>query len=97
MNEDQPRDELGRFTFGDGADNSAEAIRNAASDKPKYNPTGKLSVEKIKKIKPEHFYKYEYLSKSDNMYKPLKPTDNPMSLHKSGYEIREKELYRYTE
>ena len=47
------------------------------------------------KIRPEYFFKYEYKSKIDGQWKDFKNTDSPISLLKSGYEIRLKEIYQY--
>lgn len=48
------------------------------------------------KIDIKHYYKYEYFSKVKGIWVTLKKTDCPEMLMKYNYEIRLKEIYRYT-
>lgn len=88
FDENQERDDKGMWTSGDAGD----AIKDAASDKKRK----KFKLSDVEKIKPEQFYKYEYLSKIHNQWVPLKKTDSAVSLYKSGYDIKTKDLYTYT-
>lgn len=84
---DEPRDKNGKWTSG---------VIGRYTTESDVNDSNKLRVDDLKKIKPEEFYKYEYLSKNNQEWVQLKKTDSPVRLREYGYEIRLKELYRYT-
>ena len=62
----------------------------------KVHSNNKLTLSDLKKITPDKFYKYEYFSKTDKVWKDIQKTDYPYDLVQNGYEIQLKEPYRYS-